>query len=123
MNEKNYLNETELTELIASIEKEPLSKAPGYLKEQILHKASERKPSSLQNTFLIFSVKVAVGAAAAIALLFSLPNMNHYDGFLKNTAILYENEHSLLEELNKKTDWFCNFITDTANSIFMKEDF
>lgn len=123
MSEKNYLNEAELTELIASIEKEPLSKAPGYLKEQILHKVSEKKPSSLQNTFLIFSAKVAAGAAAAIALLFSLPNMDHYDGYLKNTAVLYENEHSLFEELNEKTDRFCNFITDTANSIFMKEDF
>ena len=42
MNEKKYMSERELMELIESAENEPLSKAPGYLKEQILYKASKQ---------------------------------------------------------------------------------
>ena len=122
MNEKEYLNETELAELIESVERKPLSKAPGYLKEQILREVSKKEATSLQNAFFLFSAKVAIGAAAAIALLFLFPNMERYDGFPKNTAVLYENENSLLDGLNKKTTQFCNFITDTANSVFIKEE-
>ncbi len=122
MNEKKYMSERELMELIESAENEPLSKAPGYLKEQILYKASKQDFFSRQNAFFIFSAKVAAGAAASIALLFLLPDMTHYDRFPKNTAVLYENEHSLIKSLNEKSAQFCNFITDTANSVFIKED-
>lgn len=122
MNEKEYLSETELMELIEEVEKEPLSKAPGYLKEQILYKASKKESLSRQNAFFIFSAKVAAGAAAAIALLFLFPDLAHYDRLPNNTAVFYKNEHSLMKGLNEKTDQFCNFITDTANSIFIKED-
>lgn len=122
MNEKKYLSERELMELIASAEKEPLSKAPGYLKEQILSKASRQESFSRQNIFVIFCAKVITGAAASIALLLFLPDLTHYDRLPKNTAVFYENEHSLLKGLNEKTAQFCNFINDTANSVFLKED-
>ncbi len=124
MNEKEYLSETELMELIESVEKEPLLKAPSYLKEQILFKVSKKESLSRQkqNAFFIFSAKVAAGAAAAIALLFLLPDPAQYDRFPNNAAVFYKNEHSLIEGLNEKTAQFCNFINDTANSIFIKED-
>lgn len=119
MNEKHYLNEAELADFIKAIEDEPLSKAPGYLKEQILRKASRDAPVSTQNAFLIFSAKVMAGAAAAIALLFLLPaDADHYEHTPRSAAVLYENERSLLKDLTQKTNQFCNFITDAANSVF-----
>lgn len=122
MDKQEYFSEEELAEFIENMEREPLLEAPRYLKKQILQKAAKRENTLQQNTFLLFSAKVAAGAAASIALLFFLPDLSHYDRPPQNTAAFYENEHALLKGLNEKTAQFCNFINDTANSVFIKED-
>ena len=47
MNEWNYLNETNLMQLIEDAEQNPVCKAPDYLKNQILKEAArQEKPNS-----------------------------------------------------------------------------
>ena len=84
---ESYLTDEELEQLIAQVEQEPLLQAPSYLKDEILHSLSEQdekmkqwqtkaKPysrSQSRKQLWIYSVKVAIGAAAALVMLWITP--------------------------------------------------
>lgn len=138
MNELNYLSEEELMQLMESAEKNPVCKAPDYLKEQILRNAvkeplSRPKPaiSSIpkKQQLFAFSAKVVAAAAAAIALLIVMPTTSQLEQYSHNAALsrtqtaTKQKEDSLLYKLNQKTNQFCFYLADTTNSIFIKEDY
>lgn len=63
-----YPTDEELNRFIEELEKEELY-APKHLKEEILLKAKETAPSS----FLMYTLKMAAGMAAAVFLVFMIP--------------------------------------------------
>lgn len=119
MNEWNYLSETELLNIIEDAEQNPILKAPGYLKNQILKEASRRTKPKRKISLLFFSAKITAAAAASIALLFSMPKITQSEKLLQKAAEVSEN--SLVNHINQKTNHFCSVLSDTTNSILMKE--
>lgn len=70
-----YPTDEELGRLIEELERQPLY-APVHLQESVLCKLKERenkRESSEKVSFFLYSIKMAVGMAAAIVLLFSIP--------------------------------------------------
>lgn len=134
MNEQPYLSEEELMQLIKSAEQNPVCKAPDYLKGQILRTAAKENASqtmissiSKRQQLFIFSAKVAAAAAAAVALLIIMPEASQLEQYSQNIALsspaaVKPKEASLLRQLNEKTNQFCFYLSDAANSIFIKED-
>lgn len=82
-----YLTDEELERLIAQVEQEPMLQAPSYLKDEILNSLSEQDEkmqqwqeklkllnrSQSRKQLWLYSVKVAVGAAAALVMLWITP--------------------------------------------------
>lgn len=119
MNEWNYLSETELLNIIEDAEQNPILKAPDYLKSQILQEASRQTKPKCKTSLLLFGAKITAAAAASIALLFSMPKLTQSEELLQKATEV--SEHSLVNHINQKTNHFCSILSDTTNSILMKE--
>lgn len=84
---ESYLTDEELERLIAQMEQEPMLQAPSYLKDEILNSLSQQDEkmkqwqakakfydrSQSRKQLWFYSAKVAIGAAAALAMLWILP--------------------------------------------------
>ena len=119
MNEWNYLSDAELHQLMEDVEKNTICKAPDYLKNQILKEAARQTRTNQKTSFLFFCAKIVTAAAASIALLFAMPKMTQSEEFLQKASTIQED--SFLNRINQKTNRFCSFLSDTTNSIFVKE--
>lgn len=128
MKEIPYLSDEELSSLIQETENEPLINAPDYLKENILNRAAEissvsKSSASKKRTFYIFSTKIVAGAAAAIALLFTIPQtsapmlstVSSEADEKENSVSLAERTDSMLFKLNLSADKFCTALSDASN--------
>lgn len=77
-----YPTDEELNRMIEELEKEELY-APGYLKDEIMLKAKETEKSGSKRSqpvsFLMYSLKMAAGMAAAVLLVFVIPAGNGSD--------------------------------------------
>jgi len=105
-----YLTEEALEELVANLEGSSTAAAPpDYLEQEIVRKIKKQQSESGKKDFILYSIKIAAAAAAAIAITFSLPTIGvrchsigtdkygetHLDG-RKNISI----ERNLSEEMN-----------------------
>lgn len=128
MKEIPYLSDEELSSLIQETENEPLINAPDYLKENILNRAAEissvsKSSASKKQTFYIFSTKIVAGAAAAIALLFTIPQssapmlstVSSEADEKEDSVSLTERTDSMLFKLNLSADKFCAALSDVSN--------
>ena len=119
-----------------------------YLEENILHKIEQqqkvivyKEKVSAKRKLLTYSMKVMVAAAAAIAFLVvvptveqqSRPNMETYVAEAKEQvnkdlqeqkekAKKRSEEQNFLQSVNDASSAFCNFITETTNGWFLKEE-
>lgn len=140
-----YLSDEALEALIRETEEGPMIKAPEYLEENILHKIEQqqkvtvyKEKVSAKRKLLIYSMKVM---AAAIAFLIvvptveqqSRPDMETYVAEAKERVNkdLQEQkektkkrseEQNFLQSVNDASSAFCNFITETTNGWFLKEE-
>ena len=116
--------------------------------EEILHKIEQqqkvivyKEKVSAKRKLLTYSMKVMVAAAAAIAFLIvvptveqqSRPNMETYVAEAKEQvnkdlqeqkekAKKRSEEQNFLQSVNDASSAFCNFITETTNGWFLKEE-
>ena len=119
-----------------------------YLEENILHKIEQqqkvivyKEKVSAKRKLLTYSMKVMAAAAAAIAFLIvvptveqqSRPNMETYVAEAKEQvnkdlqeqkekAKKRSEEQNFLQSVNDASSAFCNFITETTNGWFLKEE-
>lgn len=145
---QEYLSDEALEALIRETEEGPMIKAPEYLEENILHKIEQqqkvivyKEKVSAKRKLLTYSMKVMVAAAAAIAFLVvvptveqqSRPNMETYVAEAKEQvnkdlqeqkekAKKRSEEQNFLQSVNDASSAFCNFITETTNGWFLKEE-
>lgn len=144
---QEYLSDEALEALIRETEEGTMIKAPEYLEENILHKIEQQKvivykeKVSAKRKLLTYSMKVMVAAAAAIAFLVvvptveqqSRPNMETYVAEAKEQvnkdlqeqkekAKKRSEEQNFLQSVNDASSAFCNFITETTNGWFLKEE-
>lgn len=143
-----YLSDEALEALIRETEEGPMIKAPEYLEENILHKIEQqqkiivyKEKVSAKRKLLIYSMKVMAAAAAAIAFLIvvptveqqSRPNMETYVAEAKEQvnkdlqeqkekAKKRSEEQNFLQSVNDASSAFCDFITETTNGWFLKEE-
>ena len=122
---QEYLSDEALEALIRETEEGPMIKAPESAKRKLL----------------TYSMKVMVAAAAAIAFLVvvptveqqSRPNMETYVAEAKEQvnkdlqeqkekAKKRSEEQNFLQSVNDASSAFCNFITETTNGWFLKEE-
>ena len=125
MNHLDYYNEDELKLLIESAEAHPVCRVPDYLKDQILRKATEQDTHTA--SLLSFATKVTAAAAAAIALLFAMPEARPDSFFTERPAAENDltdrqQENTLLNQFSQKTRQLCDLWSETANTIMFKED-
>ena len=136
---QEYLSDEALEALIRETEEGPMIKAPEYLEENILHKIEQqqkvivyKEKVSAKRKLLTYSMKVMVAAAAAIAFLIR-PNMETYVAEAKEQvnkdlqeqkekAKKRSEEQNFLQSVNDASSAFCNFITETTNGWFLKEE-
>ena len=138
---QEYLSDEALEALIRETEEGTMIKAPEYLEENILHKIEYKEKVSAKRKLLTYSMKVMVAAAAAIAFLVvvptveqqSRPNMETYVAEAKEQvnkdlqeqkekAKKRSEEQNFLQSVNDASSAFCNFITETTNGWFLKEE-
>ena len=143
---QEYLSDEALEALIRETEEGPMIKAPEYLEENILHKIQQKvivykEKVSAKRKLLTYSMKVMVAAAAAIAFLIvvptveqqSRPNMETYVAEAKEQvnkdlqeqkekAKKRSEEQNFLQSVNDASSAFCDFITETTNGWFLKEE-
>lgn len=116
---KDYLSNQELENMIAELESGSLLQAPDYLEKMILQKAERiavrssveivpirhairakkqpaSKKTSRQGQLLAYSLKIAAAAAAAIALVIVVPEMQ------RKTEDSYQQQEEYMEELQKE---------------------
>lgn len=93
-----YLSDEELEKLVNEIEEKPLCRAPEYLESMILNKAKtydrnvHRLSAGMQ--LFIYGVKIMAAAAAAIAVILTVPMMD------KAQSLDYM-EQSVQEEMDR----------------------
>lgn len=103
----NYPTEEELNRLIESLEQEQLY-APGHLKEEILFKAEKEIKKGEKRarpvSFPMYTLKMAVGMAAAILLVFMIPAESGRameDIGMQGSVRKAQEERALLEEMDE----------------------
>lgn len=124
-----YPTDEELDRLIEALEGKPLY-APSHLQENVLCKLKEegeKRERTERTSFFLYSVKMAVGMAAAIVLLFAIPANDGSDRSYASQLhresraagekldMHFENGREKLSQLSEKI----NAITD---ELFQKED-
>ena len=127
MKTTDYLSDEELLLLMESVEKDMMLAAPGYLKENILAKTTGTNTGK-RHELLFFGTKILVAAAAAIAMLITMPNTEQLSRIsqtaqtARRESAAYEIEDSVLWKFNQKANQFCSQLSDSADFIFYKEE-
>lgn len=135
MQERNgYLSEEELQQLIAETEEQMPYRAPDYLEQMILQKAKPVTASKNRQLFS-YSLKIVAAAAAALALIFTIPvtQENDYEAYRRQIAEEQQKrkeewektrgEKSTMQNVNDRTNEICRLLSDkTSELLFQKED-
>lgn len=74
------MTEQELLQLIENVEQEELHPAPDYLKDMILRKVN---PVPKQTQLIIYSLKTIAATAAALMILFTIPQTQPADKYVR----------------------------------------
>ena len=142
---QEYLSDEALEALIRETEEGPMIKAPEYLEENILHKIEQqqkvivyKEKVSAKRRLLTYSMKVMAAAAAFLVVVptveqQSRPDMETYVAEAKEQvnkdlqeqkekAKKRSEEQNFLQSVNDASSAFCNFITETTNGWFLKEE-
>ncbi|HAU84640.1 MAG TPA: hypothetical protein DCW90_03765 [Lachnospiraceae bacterium] len=125
MNEKEYLNDEELMQLIRDVEEHEMIQAPFYMKHEILQRVRKenvvRSAHSAKIQFLTFSFKVALATAAAVAVLLLAPAQ------FREMPSVASKEQIQSETFSKKLENRSNLISkgllDFSNKVIGKEEY
>ena len=135
---QEYLSDEALEALIRETEEGPMIKAPEYLEENILHKIEQqqkvivyKEKVSAKRKLLTYSMKVMVVVPTVEQQ--SRPNMETYVAEAKEQvnkdlqeqkekAKKRSEEQNFLQSVNDASSAFCDFITETTNGWFLKEE-
>lgn len=156
--ERNYLSDEELEKMIAQIEQGPLVQAPEYLEKMILQKAERiavresveivpirhamreggqplGRKTSKRGQLLAYSLKIVAAAAAAIALVITVPQMEQKteDSYRQQEQYMQEQSQketqkesrgkkSVARNLNEKTSDFCSRLFEKTNEILFQRE-
>ena len=120
------MTEQELLQLIEDVEQEELHQAPDYLKDMILRKAN---PPTKQTQLIIYSLKTFATTAAALMILFIIPQTQPNNESIRQEARIQmqtqiQKEKEIYQEkilknkdrisvtafLNQGTSYVCNQI-------------
>ncbi len=113
----NYLTDEELEKLIQDVENQGMLHCPSYVRGEILQKTGV----SLQKRkmqFYLYSAKVCAAAAAAIFLLFTIP-----EGILPVSGgdMAGKEQFSFTDKLNKQTTAMCESLNDFSDMLIIRE--
>lgn len=128
------MTEEELLQFIETVEQEELHQAPDYLKEIILRKAN---PTPKQTQLIIYSLKTIAATAAALMILFTIPQTRPIDESViqqeriqiqeqlqkereiqHEKMLKYREKTSIIDFLNQGSSYVCNQLL----TIFEKEN-
>jgi hypothetical protein len=124
MKDDGYLSDEELAELISKVESEGLRKAPRGLKEEVMLVSDEiraKREERKKHELLSFSIKIAVGTAAAVFLLMVIPAGNGTamwtDPTRFETTIENQNKRTkdVTEKIENKVDLYKENMTIKMN--------
>ena len=124
-----YPTDEELGRLIEELERQPLY-APVHLQESVLCKLKERenkRESSEKVSFFLYSIKMAVGMAAAIVLLFAIPanngsNKSYASVLRRGTEAVEQKMDAHFENGRSKISRFSDKINTMMDQLFQRED-
>ena len=102
---QEYLSDEELEALIRETEEGPMIKAPEYLEENILHKIEQQSRPNMET--YVAEAKEQV-------------NKDLQEQ--KEKAKKRSEEQNFLQSVNDASSAFCDFITETTNGWFLKEE-
>lgn len=125
MNEKEYLSDEELMQLINDVEEHEMLQAPFYMKHVILQRVREesvvRSERSAKIQFLTFSFKVALATAAAVAVLLLAPAQ------FREMPSVATKEQVQSETFSKRLESRSNLVSEGllnfANKVIGKEEY
>lgn len=119
---QQYLSEEELEKLIDNIEKEPLYRAPDYLKPEILKRARQNRircrMQSKEIQLFTYSIKIVAAAAAAVIMVMTMPVRS------KNEVVEYQEQQrqaglerrlEVEEQQTRLEDWGRRFRTEVTD--------
>lgn len=122
--EDEYLSDEQLEQLILQVEQHELLKAPPDFTESVLKQLEEfsqsgvkeiipiNKLESRKKEFVKYSFRVIASVAAAIVLLFSIPEMNYFQ--VKNVPtkqeVLATQKHTTREEVLNETSFLTKIV-------------
>ena len=85
----NYISDEELEQLICQVEQEELVTAPPDLAENILKAVTEVKPkTSKKKEFHAYCFRVITSVAAAVALVFLLPELTERMNLISDKSVI-----------------------------------
>lgn len=124
-----YPTDEELSRLIEELERQPLY-APAYLKESVLCKLQERekkRESSEKVSFFLYSIKMAVGMAAAIVFLFAIPandgsNKSYAAKLRRESEVAGEKLDMHFENGREKLSQLSEKINAMADELFRRDE-
>lgn len=105
------MNDEELWKLIEEVEKEPLHKAPDYLKELTLRKIQTKpEPASKDRTkqYLYYKIRVFAAMAASLMVLFFLPQPKQPER---------AEQTSVMQTVHEKSNELCAFLNNFSNDL------
>ena len=114
MKDDGYLSDEELAELISKVESEGLRKAPHGLKEEVLLVTDDirsKRTAQKKRELLSFSIKIAIGTAAAVFLLIAIPAENGTSMWTDPTRV-----ETTIEKQNEKTHEYTEKISSEINA-------
>lgn len=117
--ERNYLSDDELEKLIADVEQEPMRRAPEYLERMILKKTEQNAVRWSQ--FAAYSAKIVAAAAAAIALIITMPEIERQSE-IHQQEVEQEERKSVTTSINEATSSFCNQLFEKTNELLFQRE-
>ena len=106
----DYLTDEELEKLIEDVEMHGMLECPSYVKQEILEKTRVSLRKRRQQ-FYIYSFKVWGATAAAIVLLFSLPQAPQ----------MIEPQFSITDKLSRGTSSVCESLNNFTDMLIDRE--
>ena len=140
----SYLSDDQLEDLMAGVEENDMYQAPDYLQQMILRRAEpgfvresveivpirhairEGRPllagqESQKKQFRSYTIKIVAAAAAALALVFTMPNPE-FISFQPKVEMGERERNAGVKKINEKTSDFCSAILEKTNQLFQKEE-
>ncbi len=125
-----YPTDEELNKWIEELERKPLY-APAHLQETVLCKLQEqtrkKREASEKVSFFLYSFKMAVGMAAAIVLLFTIPandgsNRSYASELRRESEVAGEKLDAHFENGREKLSQLSEKLNTMVDKLFQRED-